>query len=134
MKCPRDTILRSQSSALLHQSESTADQAISARFAANMRRKEVARQSLIECQGFFMRSFGFHRLLVAAATASSLIVGVSSGAFADAWPSRSIKLIVPFPAGGAADTIARIYGEKLSEALAARRDREQGGRRHRDCG
>lgn len=64
-----------------------------------------------------MRSFGFNRLLVAVATASSLLVGVSTGAFADTWPSRSIKLIVPFPAGGAADTIARIYSDKLSEAL-----------------
>ncbi|EKS41017.1 Bug family tripartite tricarboxylate transporter substrate binding protein [Afipia broomeae] len=64
-----------------------------------------------------MRSFGFHRFLVAAAAASSLLVGISTGAFADAWPSRTIKLIVPFPAGGAADTIARIYSEKLSEAL-----------------
>ncbi|MDR0674619.1 MAG: tripartite tricarboxylate transporter substrate binding protein [Zoogloeaceae bacterium] len=33
------------------------------------------------------------------------------------WPSRSIRLIVPFPPGGACDTIARIYGEKLSESL-----------------
>ncbi|MGL4265443.1 MAG: tripartite tricarboxylate transporter substrate binding protein, partial [Afipia sp.] len=67
-----------------------------------------------------MRFSGLHRLLVAVATASSLFVGTSAGAFADTsanWPSRSIKLIVPFPAGGAADTIARIYGEKLSEAL-----------------
>ena len=64
-----------------------------------------------------MRSFGFHRFLVAAATASSLLVGASSAALADVWPSRSIKLIVPFPAGGAADTIARIYSDKLSEAL-----------------
>ena len=64
-----------------------------------------------------MRSFGFSRFLVAAATVSSLFAGMSTGASADTWPSRSIKLIVPFPAGGAADTIARIYGEKLSEAL-----------------
>ena len=64
-----------------------------------------------------MRSFGFHRFLVAAATASGLLVGASSAALADVWPSRSIKLIVPFPAGGAADTIARIYSDKLSEAL-----------------
>ncbi|HCX18569.1 MAG TPA: ABC transporter substrate-binding protein, partial [Afipia sp.] len=33
-----------------------------------------------------MRSFGFHRFLVAAAAASSLLVGISTGAFADAWP------------------------------------------------
>ena len=67
-----------------------------------------------------MLFFGFHRLVVAAVVASGLLAVTSTGASADAvngWPSRSIKLIVPFPAGGAADTIARIYGEKLSEAL-----------------
>lgn len=64
-----------------------------------------------------MRALKFNRLLFTAATAFSLLVGASAGAFADTWPSRSIKLIVPFPAGGAADTIARIYSDKLSEAL-----------------
>ncbi|MDR2625299.1 MAG: tripartite tricarboxylate transporter substrate binding protein [Zoogloeaceae bacterium] len=33
------------------------------------------------------------------------------------WPSKPIKLIVPFPPGGACDTIARVYGEKLAEIL-----------------
>lgn len=64
-----------------------------------------------------MRSFGFTRLAIAAVAASSLLVAAGTGAVADTWPSRTIKLIVPFPAGGAADTIARIYGEKLSESL-----------------
>ena len=36
---------------------------------------------------------------------------------ADTWPSRPLKLIVPFPPGGAADAVGRIYAEKLSEAL-----------------
>lgn len=64
-----------------------------------------------------MRSFKFDRRVIAIATVFSLLAGAGTSAFADTWPSRSIKLIVPFPAGGAADTIARIYGEKLSEAL-----------------
>ena len=64
-----------------------------------------------------MHLFRFDRFFIAAAIASSLLVGSVGGASADNWPSRSIKLIVPFPAGGAADTIARIYSEKLSEAL-----------------
>ncbi len=33
------------------------------------------------------------------------------------YPSRAITLIVPFPAGGGVDTVARIVGEKLSAAL-----------------
>src|SRR5947199_300667 len=31
------------------------------------------------------------------------------------WPSRFVRLIVPYPAGGGADTIARILAGRLSE-------------------
>jgi tripartite-type tricarboxylate transporter receptor subunit TctC len=34
------------------------------------------------------------------------------------WPSRPIKLLVPYPAGGSTDILARLLGQKLSEALA----------------
>lgn len=64
-----------------------------------------------------MRFFRLDRLLLPSVVAGSLLAAVSTGSFADTWPSRSIKLIVPFPAGGAADTIARIYGDKLSDVL-----------------
>ena len=36
---------------------------------------------------------------------------------ADVWPSRQIQIIVPLPAGSAADTVARLIGSKLSERL-----------------
>jgi tripartite-type tricarboxylate transporter receptor subunit TctC len=36
---------------------------------------------------------------------------------ADDYPNRTITVIVPFPAGGGVDTVARIVGEKLSHAL-----------------
>jgi tripartite-type tricarboxylate transporter receptor subunit TctC len=36
---------------------------------------------------------------------------------ADEWPSRPIQMIVPFGAGGAADIIARLVGDKLAAAL-----------------
>jgi tripartite-type tricarboxylate transporter receptor subunit TctC len=46
---------------------------------------------------------------------------VASAAFAQdtqsTYPTRSITLVVPFPAGGGVDTVARIVGEKLSVAL-----------------
>jgi tripartite-type tricarboxylate transporter receptor subunit TctC len=38
-------------------------------------------------------------------------------ALADEWPSRPIQVIVPFGAGGAADIIARLVGDKLAAAL-----------------
>ncbi|MCR6733088.1 MAG: hypothetical protein NVV83_02895 [Afipia sp.] len=83
-----------------------------------------------------MRLFKFDRLVVAITTVFSLLVGAGTGAFADTWPSRSIRLIVPFPAGGAADTIARIYADKLSEALKQPLvvDNRAGGRHGYCCG
>src|SRR6201991_1377884 len=61
----------------------------------------------------FVRSL---RLLAASVLAASVIASAST-ASAGVWPSRTIKLIVPFPPGGAADTVARVYADKLSEAL-----------------
>src|SRR6476661_9895461 len=34
---------------------------------------------------------------------------------ADAFPSRSIKIVVPFPAGGPSDVLARMIGQKMTE-------------------
>jgi tripartite-type tricarboxylate transporter receptor subunit TctC len=34
------------------------------------------------------------------------------------WPSKPIKIIVPFPPGGSTDILARIYSQRLSENLA----------------
>jgi tripartite-type tricarboxylate transporter receptor subunit TctC len=54
---------------------------------------------------------------------SLLIAGAAVAIFAhsvwaqDAYPSRSITLVVPVPPGGAADFIARLIGQKLSEAV-----------------
>ena len=48
-----------------------------------------------------------------------LLAGEFSAAAAEdsarTYPSRAIRLIVPFPPGGPADTIARIVGQKMSE-------------------
>jgi hypothetical protein len=52
-----------------------------------------------------------HRLSLGYLAATCLLVCTTAASFADAWPSRSIKLIVPFPAGGAADTVARVYAD-----------------------
>ncbi len=42
---------------------------------------------------------------------------VSSAIAGDSWPSRPINLIVPFPAGGGGDTLARLISEPLAREL-----------------
>lgn len=41
----------------------------------------------------------------------------AANAFAQAYPNKPIRLIVPFPPGGGNDVIARIVGQKLGERL-----------------
>ena len=53
---------------------------------------------------------------IAAALAASALLGAASLAQADAFPTRPIKFVVPYPPGGASDVTARILGQKLSEA------------------
>jgi tripartite-type tricarboxylate transporter receptor subunit TctC len=53
----------------------------------------------------------------AALLAAFLTLGGCGAALADNWPSKPIRLIVPYPPGGAADTVARIYAEKLAQSL-----------------
>ncbi|KQW38328.1 tripartite tricarboxylate transporter substrate binding protein [Rhizobacter sp. Root404] len=42
---------------------------------------------------------------------------LAPSAFAQAWPSRPIRLIVPFPPGSSPDVIARVVAEPLAQAL-----------------
>ena len=50
--------------------------------------------------------------------AVALAVAMTGGsAMAQAWPSKPISLIVPFPAGGTTDVLARALAEKLTLSL-----------------
>jgi tripartite-type tricarboxylate transporter receptor subunit TctC len=53
------------------------------------------------------------------ALAASAVVAClgAQAAFAQAWPTRPIRMIVPFPVGGGSDTVARILGPRLADAL-----------------
>ena len=49
--------------------------------------------------------------------ASSLLAVSASVAWAQAYPSKPVKLIVPFAPGGFTDVVARILGQKLSATM-----------------
>lgn len=60
--------------------------------------------------------FPRRRFLQLAAGAACL-PSLSNAARAQAYPARTITLVVPFPAGGGVDTMARVVAERLSVAL-----------------
>ena len=55
--------------------------------------------------------------LLLSVTALVVVTGAQSAHAESDFPSRPIKMIVPFPAGGGIDITARITAEKLSEIL-----------------
>src|SRR5262245_21075445 len=54
---------------------------------------------------------------LAAAAIAAMLVALPGLATAQPYPARTINLIVPFPAGGPTDTLARILGERMRVAL-----------------
>jgi tripartite-type tricarboxylate transporter receptor subunit TctC len=59
------------------------------------------------------------KLLTTLTVAVTLGLAAAGGAQAQAWPNKPVTLVVPFPAGGSTDAIARAVGPKLQEKLGA---------------
>jgi tripartite-type tricarboxylate transporter receptor subunit TctC len=57
----------------------------------------------------------FHRSALAAV--SALALGAAPARAQAVFPSRALRLVVPYPAGGATDFIARLVGERLSKVF-----------------
>src|SRR5262245_53007803 len=62
------------------------------------------------------------RMTKATRLMATLAVGAACGAAivtaaAQTYPARPITLVVPFPAGGGNDTLARLVGERMSKTL-----------------
>src|SRR4051812_23140805 len=55
------------------------------------------------------------RTIVAAALA--LVLAWANPTQAQDWPSRTVTMVVPFPAGGPVDLVGRVFAQRLSEAL-----------------
>jgi tripartite-type tricarboxylate transporter receptor subunit TctC len=48
---------------------------------------------------------------------ASLALATPAFAQGDAWPSRPVRIIVPYPAGGSTDVLTRILAERLKDRL-----------------
>ncbi|CAA9364720.1 MAG: BUG/TctC family periplasmic protein, partial [uncultured Microvirga sp.] len=59
------------------------------------------------------RSFAL-TLAVSAALATS---GFPGAAFAQAYPTRAIRIVVPYTPGGITDTVTRLIGDQLAASL-----------------
>ncbi len=57
------------------------------------------------------------RRVAVACLAAAALVGVSPAVQAQDWPSRPIRMIVPFPPSGSTDIVARTVAEKLGSQL-----------------
>ncbi|MDF3885385.1 tripartite tricarboxylate transporter substrate binding protein [Cupriavidus basilensis] len=55
-------------------------------------------------------------LLAAAAAVAAAVLPLTASAQAN-WPSKPITYVVPFPPGGTTDTLARLIGQRLGQAL-----------------
>src|SRR5437868_15514666 len=48
-----------------------------------------------------------------------LFLALAAPALAQPYPSRTVSVIVPYPAGGSVDVVARLLVQKLNESLGA---------------
>jgi tripartite-type tricarboxylate transporter receptor subunit TctC len=57
------------------------------------------------------------KYLFRALAAFAIVLACTGGAFAQGWPNRPIRMIVPYTPGGYTDLMARLVGQKISDAL-----------------
>ncbi|APW39763.1 ABC transporter substrate-binding protein [Rhodoferax koreense] len=65
----------------------------------------------------FFKTSAITRRLLSFGLALSAVAGVAGTAHAADFPERPITLVAPFPAGGAADVLARLLGKTLQDQL-----------------
>lgn len=48
---------------------------------------------------------------------TSATLGVATASWAQSFPNKPIKIVVPFPAGGTTDVVARLVAQRMSESM-----------------
>ena len=66
-----------------------------------------------------MRVSRFVAAMACFATLAGVAGFVSGPAFAQAYPNKAIRIVVPWPAGGASDSVGRVMAQRLSERMSA---------------
>lgn len=67
---------------------------------------------MLKQKTLFRRIAGVFVALAVGATVSSAAVAAGT-----AWPQKAVTMVVPFPAGGSSDTIARVLAQPLNDKL-----------------
>jgi tripartite-type tricarboxylate transporter receptor subunit TctC len=65
----------------------------------------------------FGHTFRLHPSAFILASLIGFAATATSTAYAQAYPSKALRLVVPFPAGGPTDIVGRTIGQKLNETL-----------------
>jgi tripartite-type tricarboxylate transporter receptor subunit TctC len=55
--------------------------------------------------------------LAVSAALGALIFFASAGAYAQQYPAKPVRLVMPYPAGGSTDTVGRLVAERLTASL-----------------
>jgi tripartite-type tricarboxylate transporter receptor subunit TctC len=50
---------------------------------------------------------------------AALVIALATPAMAQPYPSRTVSVVVPYPAGGSVDVVARLIVQKLNESMGA---------------
>jgi len=90
-------------------------------------RRQKQKEAMASVDRAVLRVFSAISLLVL--SPSELVIVPDHARAETAYPNKSVRIVLPFAAGGVADTTARIIAEKLGDKLAAILRREPGWRR-----